>query len=97
MGGIFYQSVHTLFHSDVYVPVYLFGCEVIFVDGFLGYDIDGYFVEPLIVHLIVEEEFLDVHYKSFSVWIWQDTGQGSDQDVPFVIILWYIAKTILTL
>ena len=61
------QDIHTLSHLDVYVTVYLFGSEVIFVDYLLGDDIYGYFVELLLVHWIVEVEVLDVQYKVFCV------------------------------
>ena len=61
------QDVHDLFHPDLDVPVHMFSGEVIFVDDFLGYEGDGYFVELLIVRWIVKVEVLDTHYKVFIV------------------------------
>ena len=55
------------FHPDVYITVYFFGGEVIFVDDFLGDDIYGYSVEILLVHWIFEVEVIDVQYKIFIV------------------------------
>ena len=55
------------FHPDVYITVYLFGGEVIFVDDLLGCVIDVNSVELLIVNGIVEVKVLGVHYKVFII------------------------------
>ena len=61
------HAIHAVFHTDVYVLTYLFVGKVIFVYNLLGDEIDGYFVELILVHWIIELEVPDVHYKVFRV------------------------------
>ena len=67
---LFKYAIHPLLHPDVYEPVNLFGGKLIFFDDLLGYDIDGYFEEILILRGVVKVEMIEFHYKVFCIGVW---------------------------
>ena len=64
----FYQAIHPLLYSEIYVAVKFIVVRIIFVNYLLGNEVDCSFIIIFFIHWVIKVEVLNIYNELFVIW-----------------------------